>query len=244
VFSTIINIHQAKLLLQPITSHQLNAWLLRHALGPPVRLLRQGKLSYAMPPFSFIFKFQLCGRSHIWNKMKLNKCRKNHLFYFYFVSDLPTALREAFSSCGRFGVRLMRQQTRVPTLARASLAASASAAIALCSWTGRRTSLLYTHRAAASRGNQWDDIGWQQSIDDAHGGLPIDTTARTPSHQHDAAADATALRRKYTTRRHDKPNRFLDHKPGKPGILRDFSVHGKLREFFYPIYFVATLTGF
>jgi len=44
VFFAITNIHEAKL-LQPITSHQLYTWLLRHALGPPTRLLRHGELS-------------------------------------------------------------------------------------------------------------------------------------------------------------------------------------------------------
>ena len=58
MFCVIISIHTAKL-LQPITSHERNAWLcVRHALGPPARLIGHGtflichwKLSYATPCF-------------------------------------------------------------------------------------------------------------------------------------------------------------------------------------------------
>ena len=66
-----INIHEAKL-LQPITSHQLTRWLLRHALGPPTRLLGHAKSPNATTLFHlFYFISETRGRPDFKNKMNV-----------------------------------------------------------------------------------------------------------------------------------------------------------------------------
>jgi len=93
------NIHEAKP-LQPITSQQLNAWLLLHVLGLPMHLLRHAKPPYTTPPFIL---FQTSWSPLVWNKIKWSKCCKlKRLFYFYnFKLDVHAELLKLFRNRSR-----------------------------------------------------------------------------------------------------------------------------------------------
>jgi len=52
----------------------------------------QSRPTTPRPAFIYFISFHMCGRLHVWNKIKWNKCYKNHFFTFYFMAHGQSVL--------------------------------------------------------------------------------------------------------------------------------------------------------